>query len=237
MKSLAAFGLAALLPSLSSAHYLFPDLIVNGEISTGYVHVREHDNGFEPSMKEDIVNSDDFRCNKGSENHMDIEPAVVVAGQDEVGFQVSLGQGLFHPGPITIYLSKAPGEVREYDGSGDWFKVYQLGTSDPWDGTDEGWLTWDQSQFTFLLPAEIPAGQYLMRIEQMAVHQPYAGKEFYFQCAHLDIQSDYTGPDPSPTIQFPGGYNGDPALDFDSWVQPPPSYCPMPGPAQWPNGE
>lgn len=86
-------------------------------------------------------------------------------------------------------MSKAPGDVREYDGSGDWFKVYQLGTQMPWDGTDQGWLTWDQSQFTFKLPAEIPAGHYLMRIEHMAVHQPYGGKEFYMQvrCANMPV--------------------------------------------------
>ena len=44
--------LVALLPSLASARYLFPDLIANCEISTGYKHVREQDNGFSPSMKE-----------------------------------------------------------------------------------------------------------------------------------------------------------------------------------------
>ncbi|KAJ5975508.1 hypothetical protein N7481_009215 [Penicillium waksmanii] len=27
-----------------------------------------------------------------------------------------------HPGPILAYMSKAPGDVREYDGSEDWFK-------------------------------------------------------------------------------------------------------------------
>lgn len=79
-------------------------------------------------------------------------------------------------------MSLAPsGKVADYDGSGDWFKVYQLGTKDPWDGTDQGWLTRDRSQFTFRLPAEIPKGQYLMRIEQMAVHQPYKAKEFFMQ--------------------------------------------------------
>ena len=26
-------------------------------------------------------------------------------------------------GPGAVYLSKAPGDVREYDGSGDWFKI------------------------------------------------------------------------------------------------------------------
>lgn len=36
-------------------------------------------------------------------------------------------KGLYHDGPIVAYLSKAPGDVREYDGSGDWFKIYELG--------------------------------------------------------------------------------------------------------------
>jgi hypothetical protein len=51
----------------------------------------------------------------------------------------------------------------------------------PWNGTDQGWLTRDKKFFDFRLPKEIPAGQYLMRIEQMSVHPPYRAKEFYFQ--------------------------------------------------------
>ncbi|KAM7207525.1 hypothetical protein V8F20_002211 [Naviculisporaceae sp. PSN 640] len=43
----------------------------------------------------------------------------------------------YHPGPVTIYLSKAPGNVRDYNSFGDWFKVYwyQLGMRIPWNGT------------------------------------------------------------------------------------------------------
>jgi len=85
-----------------------------------------------------------------------------------------------------IYLSKAPGDVRDYDGSGDWFKVYELGTTNPWNGTDQGWLTRDLKQFEFRLPKEIPAGQYLMRIEQISIHPPYRQKEFYMQVS-LDV--------------------------------------------------
>jgi hypothetical protein len=51
----------------------------------------------------------------------------------------------------------------------------------PWNGTDQGWLTRDLKKFEFKLPKEIPAGQYLMRIEQMSIHQPYRQKEMYFQ--------------------------------------------------------
>lgn len=78
-------------------------------------------------------------------------------------------------------MSKAPGDVSQYDGSGDWFKVFQLGTTSPWNGTDQGWLSWNKNKFTFTLPAEIPAGQYLMRVEHIAVHPPYKAKQFFLQ--------------------------------------------------------
>lgn len=126
--------------------------------------------------------------------------------------------------------------MRDYDGSGDWFKVYQLGTMTPWNGTDQGWLTRDKKNFQFRLPAEIPAGQYLMRIEQMSVHPPYRQKEWYVQCAHLNIASSYNGRAPGPTIRFPGGYKiSDAAIQLDSWAKPPPTFAPMPGPKLWPN--
>jgi hypothetical protein len=78
-------------------------------------------------------------------------------------------------------MSKAPGDVSQYDGSGSWFKVFQLGTISPWNGTDPGYLVWKKNKFTFTLPAEIPAGQYLMRIEHIAVHPPYKAKQFFLQ--------------------------------------------------------
>ncbi len=34
---------------------------------------------------------------------------------------------MWHDGPAAVYMSKANGDVREYDGSGDWFKVAEIG--------------------------------------------------------------------------------------------------------------
>jgi hypothetical protein len=135
---------------------------------------------------------------------------------------------------LQIYMSKAPGDVRDYDGSGDWFKVYQLGHREG-STADSAWLTWKKNQFTFKLPAEIPAGQYLIRIEQAATHQPYTGREFYVQCAHIEVVSNYQGT-PTPTFKIPGVYSRDqPFFKYDSWAQPQPTVCPLPGPAMWPN--
>jgi len=101
--SVALAAIAAVLPSLSSAHYLFPHLILNGVVTDGFKYVREHDNGFQPSYGQDIWNKTDFRCNKGSENHRAAtQAAKVVAGKDVIGFQTNLGAHIAHPGPMQV---------------------------------------------------------------------------------------------------------------------------------------
>jgi len=237
MKNLSILGLAALMPSSTIAHYFFPHFVINGQVTPEYEYTREHDNFLNPSWEDGaFLNSDDLRCNKGSMNHR-TEPktATVIAGQDVVGFQTYAGtDGLYHPGPVQIYMSKAPGDVRDYDGSGDWFKVYQLGHREG-STADDAWLTWKKNQFTFQMPAEIPAGQYLIRIEQAATHQPYTHREFYVQCAHIEVVSDWQGT-PGPLFKIPGVYSRDqPFFQYDSWAQPQPTVCPLPGPAMWPN--
>ncbi|KDN61911.1 putative fungal cellulose binding domain-containing protein [Colletotrichum sublineola] len=207
------------LPALSMGHYLFPQLMLNGKEISNRDFVRQHDNGFQPSWDDGkFLQSNDMRCNKGSENHAkNTKAANVIAGQDVVGFTTNIHQKLQHPGPLTIHMSKAPGDVSDYDGSGDWFKVYQLGYQDGWDGTDKGWLAFGKNKFQFELPAEIPQGQYLMRIEHIATHPPNKGKELY--------------------LQLPGGYTMDsPWIQYDSWKKPRITSVTMPGPEKmWPN--
>ena len=49
---------------------------------------------------------------------------------------------IFHDGPATAYLSKAPGELMDYTGDGDWFKIAAVGASDGmyWDYSDKNQL-------------------------------------------------------------------------------------------------
>lgn len=37
---------------------------------------------------------------------------------------------MYHDGPATAYLSKAPGELNDYEGDGDWFKIAAVPASD-----------------------------------------------------------------------------------------------------------
>ena len=47
---------------------------------------------------------------------------------------------IFHDGFATAYLSKAPEDVKSYDGSGDWFKIDEVGFETP--GPDTVYIRW-----------------------------------------------------------------------------------------------
>jgi len=37
---------------------------------------------------------------------------------------------IYHPGPASAWMSKAPGELDTYEGDGEWFKIAAVGASD-----------------------------------------------------------------------------------------------------------
>lgn len=78
---------------------------------------------------------------------------------------------VYHQGPTSVYISQAPGDVTEYQGDGKWAKIADIGPD-----FSGGAATWDLSQeYTFKLPSCIPDGEYLLRIQQLGIHNPYPG--------------------------------------------------------------
>jgi len=70
-----------------------------------------------------------------------------------------------HPGPLNVYMAKAPSTAATFDGSGKvWFKIHELHAiiGDPLD-----WEGINQSQFNFTIPKNTPPGEYLLRIEHI----------------------------------------------------------------------
>ena len=67
------------------------------------------------------------------------------------------------------YLSRAPGDdVKAYDGSGDWFKIFEEGVCNPGaDFTTDAWCSWDKDTMTATIPADTPDGEYLFRAEHI----------------------------------------------------------------------
>lgn len=221
-----------LLP-LVSAHYFFPHLIANGNFTSYYEYVRDNSQNYMP-MKAGY-DSDDFRCRTDSQLHAADTGVYKVKAGDEIGLGTAFDAKIGHPGPLQVYMSKAPGDVREYDGSGDWFKVYELG---PKAFSSDGiqWGATDVGNFTFTLPEETPAGQYLVRIEHIGLHGAgeFGGAEFFYNCAQIEVESDSTAT-PGPLVKIPGLYTGyEPGILFymyRPWIV---NYT-MPGPAVWPN--
>ncbi|PIA95940.1 putative endo-beta-1,4-glucanase D [Cercospora beticola] len=132
-------------------------------------------------------------------------------------------------------MSKAPGDVASYDGTGDWFKAYENGvTGSP--SQDTNWGTWQKDRIEFTIPKEIPDGEYLVRPEHIAIHEGHVGKaQFYMECAQLRISGGGNGT-PSPLVKIPGLYSAqDPGIAFNKWGGNVGNYE-MPGPAVWSGG-
>ncbi|OJD38678.1 glycosyl hydrolase family 61 [Diplodia corticola] len=225
-------AVAAMVPSIS-AHYCFNKLIVDGAVvdSEPYQYVRQNTNANSPVTD---VSSDALRCNVGGLDSGSSTKTKEVAAGSEVGFVLDTAIG--HPGPLQVYMSKADTTAAAYDGSGDWFKVYEMG---PGEITDDGlqWLSNDITNFTFPLPAETPAGEYLLRVEHVGLHgaSEVAGAQFYISCAQIKVTGSGSG-SPAPTVKIPGVYTGEePGLKINIYWPIPTNYT-MPGPAVWPEG-
>lgn len=229
---------AATIPSVL-AHYNFESLIVNGEGTEPYEYVRRTTNSNSPV--EDVTSAD-IVCNVGG-NDADIRASTAtyeVAPGDEVGFDINSELG--HPGPLYVYMSKAPDNMTasDYEGDGDWFKVYALTTGNIDPDTGLEWATFPGNQggaqnFTFTLPDNLPPGDYLMRGEHIALHGAgeVGGAQFYMGCAQLTVTGSGSG-SPSPTAKFPGAYSAeDPGILIGIYYPVPTEYV-SPGPAVWP---
>lgn len=229
-------ALLAVLPQ-ALAHWNYASLIVNGEETEDYQYVRSTKNSNSPVTD---VTSDDIICNVGGidADVMSATETHKVAPGDEVGFVLRDNFG--HPGPQQVYMSKAPGAAKEYKGGGDWFKVYSLTTSSISEDEGAKWAAFDDggsgiTNFTFALPDNLEAGEYLLRAEGIGLHGAgeKGGAQFYIGCAQLEVTGSGSG-SPAPTVKFPGAYTGDePGILIGIYYPPVTNYT-APGPAVWP---
>jgi hypothetical protein len=167
-------------------------------------------------------------------------------------------QQINHPGPTQYYLAKVPSgsSAKSFDGSGAvWFKIATtMPTTDNnkqlvWPGQsmarqlsisayDEQSLTtintdtYETTKAT--IPANTPDGEYILRVEQIALHmasQPNKA-QFYLACSQIQITGGGNGT-PGPLVSLPGAYSSnDPGILVNIYSIQPDSYKP-PGPAVW----
>ena len=147
-------------------------------------------------------------------------------------------QQVNHPGPTQYYLAKVPegASVKTWDGAGAvWFK-FHTEVPLPQGSSGQSWPAQNLYQTAnATIPAATPSGDYLLRVEQIALHlaQTADGAQFYLACSQVTITGGGDGT-PGPLVAFPGAYkSSDPGILVNLGRVSSTTYVP-PGPAVWP---
>ncbi|KAI0352661.1 hypothetical protein OH77DRAFT_1497889 [Trametes cingulata] len=239
MKTFASLFALSALASPAFAHTIFQELYVNG-VDQGHltgIRVPDYDG---PIMD---VTSNDIICNGGiNPYHQPISKAIInvpagspvtaewhhtLAGADPSDPADPVDPS--HKGPVMAYLAKVDNATDLTVTGLQWFKIWEDGmdSNQVW-GVDR--MIANKGKVTFTIPSCIEAGQYLLRVEMIALHgaSNYPGAQFYMECAQLQITGG--GSTKPATVSFPGAYKGtDPGIKINIY-QKLPSYT-VPGPA------
>ena len=185
------------------------------------------------------LKSNDLRCNVGASSGGGSTTTVSIAAGSTVTFTADVA--VYHQGPVAFYLSKVQ-DANAADGSGDWAKIKEIGPS-----FSGGQAKWDMSRelpfcrrlfvhsinpvvvtYSVQLPSCISPGEYLLRIEQLGIHNPGGAPQFYIGCAQLKVTGGGSGT-LSPSVKIPGhvkatdsGYTANIYNNFKSYVVPGP---------------
>jgi len=187
------------------------------------------------------VNSNTLTCNVNGDSGSSVSTITVASGatltfewhqHDQRTGEDPISAG--HKGPVMVYIAKAPSTAASFNGQGAvWTKIYQSGLLSP---STQQWATdvvnSSAGKHSVTLPKSLPAGQYLVRAEIIALHtaSTYPGAQFYIGCAQINISSG--GSANPPKVSLPGAYKGsDPGITVNIYnnLQ---SYTP-PGGAVW----
>ncbi|KAH9907528.1 glycoside hydrolase [Xylariomycetidae sp. FL2044] len=227
MKFLLSLTLAA---AAANAHYTFPRLVVNGKAEDkDWASTRMTKNANTKQGIQDPTSAD-IRCYQSANAQSVLE---IPAGAT---IHYVSTQQVNHPGPNQYYLAKVPEgqSAATWDGSGAvWFKFHtemptMQSTQLVWPGQNEYKTT------NATIPASTPDGEYLLRVEQIALHMAMTQgqAQFYLACSQVKITGGGSGT-PGPLAALPGAYkSNDPGILVNLQAIQPEAYVP-PGPAVW----
>ena len=197
---------ALLLAATASAHYTFPALVAGGSATGQWEYVRKTTNyqstGPLPPARSPSpspiphtyihthpsqVTSNQIRCYELSPGTGAPSTYTVTAGST-LGFTAQTS--ISHPGTLQFYMAKVPSgkTAANWDGSGNvWFKIFEEGPS-----ISSAGLTWPsngKAQVTVPIPKSLPDGEYLFRVEHIALHSAGSagGAQFYISCAQVKV--------------------------------------------------
>ena len=189
MKFSAALATAAL-AHVTSAHYFFDKVFMHGQqVGKPLEYIRQNTRSvaYMPTKWKNTFDNltpddPDFRCNLGAFKSASRTKVLEVKAGTTLAMGLGVEATMQHPGPGLVHMTKAPGSVQEYEGDGEWFKIFEEGMCDKTkDIKGTAWCTWDKDRIEFTIPAATPNGEYLIRAEHIAIHGAHDGQaEFYY---------------------------------------------------------
>lgn len=164
------------------------------------------------------VNTPDIICGRNpssSQTIIDVQPG------DKIGsyWQHVIGGAQFpndpdnpiaksHHGPVMAYLAKVDNATTASASGAKWFKIAE----DSFDTSSRKWgvdnMVANKGWSYFTMPSCIAPGQYLLKIDLLALHsaKTAGGAQFYTSCGQIRVGG--TGSfSPSTTVSFPGAYS------------------------------
>jgi len=229
-----SLALAAALLARVSAHYTFPSLVLGTTPSTNWTYVRTTNNYQDLSPLTDVT-LPDLAC-YDSAMPGTASTATVAAGS-KIGFMADGNPStIYHPGVVNVYMANAGSSASTFKGTSGavWFKVYEISAVTN-GGESITFPAENLPGISFTVPSELPSGQYLVRMEAIALHvaSSYGGAQFYISCAQIEVTGGGSGT-PGPLVAIPGVYTGyEPGILIDIYYPIPANYT-QPGPAVWP---
>jgi len=193
----------SLLGSVAQAHYTLPRVSASGVSTSDWQAVRKTAN-FQSNGPVTDVSSSQMTCYELSPGSKTSGVVDVKAGST---LTLSISPNLYHPGPMLVYMAKAPSSVVDFDGKGAvWFKVYE---DKPIVSSNEiRWPNFNKSSLDVQIPSCIADGEYLVRFEHIALHGAGSpgGAQLYISCAQVKVSGGSGSARPS-LMSFPGAYN------------------------------
>ncbi|KAI2610228.1 glycoside hydrolase family 61 protein [Hypoxylon fragiforme] len=210
------------LSALASGHTIFQKVSVNGVDQGQLKGVRAPDSDY-PIQN---VNDAAFACNKDLK-HTDSTVITIPAGAKVgawwghvIGGAQSANDAdnpiaKSHKGPISVYLAKVDNAATAQPTGLKWFKVAEDGLSNGQWAVDK--MISNNGWHYFTMPTCIAPGDYLMRVELIALHgaQMQGQAQFYMECAQIRITGSGTNAG-SNFVSFPGAYKAsDPGIQVN----------------------
>ncbi|KAI1106533.1 glycoside hydrolase family 61 protein [Jackrogersella minutella] len=187
------------LVALASSHTIFQKMSVDGVDQGQLKGVRAPDSDY-PIQN---VNDAAFSCNKDLK-HLDSTVISVPAGAKVGAWWGHVIGGAqiandpdnpiakSHKGPLIVYLAKVDNAATAQTTGLKWFKVAEDGLSNGQWGVDK--MIANDGWHYFTMPQCIAPGDYLMRVELIALHgaQNQGQAQFYMECAQIRITGSGT---------------------------------------------